>query len=104
MPFVMSHERVAEIRALAEPARFTVVGVAVEFVTTPSFVKSVLPPGFEPADEATGLVRIGHMQSELCGDFSACTTIINARFREWEGQYCLSMLISGDMPVTLGRE
>ena len=57
---------------------FTVLGVAVEFHTTESFVKSVLPPGFEPAEEATGLVRIGNMQSELCGDFSACTTIINA--------------------------
>lgn len=104
MPFVMPNERIAEIRALAEPARFTVVGVAVEFQTTPSFVKAVLPPGFEPADEPTGLVRIGNMQSELCGDFSACTTILNARFGKWQGQYCLSMLISGDMPVTVGRE
>ncbi len=72
------------------------VGVSTEFRTTPEFVRSVLPPGFEPIAEPTGLVRIGHMQSEMCGDFNVCTTVLNARFREYEGQYALSMLISGE--------
>ena len=104
MPFVMSDARVREIRSLIEPARFTVTGVSVEFRTTEAFVASVLPPGFEPDDEPSGLVRISQMQSALCGEFSACSTVLNARFQKWRGQYCLSMLISGDMPVTIGRD
>lgn len=104
MAFVMSNERVAELRSRLNPAHFTLEGVSVEFVTTDQFVASVLPPGFEPADEPIGIFRIQQMQSGMCGDFNACTTVLRARFREWEGQYCLSMLISGEMPVTVGRE
>lgn len=104
MAFVMSHERVAEVRGLLEPARFTVLGTSVRFHTTRKFVASVLPPGFEPAAEPTGLIRLGTMQSAVCGEFDLCTVVLQARFREWEGQYCLAMLISGDMPVTVGRD
>lgn len=104
MPFVMSDERIREVRSLMEPARFTLMGVATEFYTTEAFVRSVLPPEFEPADEPSGLARIAQLQSALCGDFNTCTVVLNARFREWEGQYCLAMLVSGDMPVALGRD
>lgn len=104
MPFVMPDEQVRQIRGLLEPARFTVTGVSTEFQTTEAFVQSVLPPGFEPDDEPNGLVRISQMQSALCGDFSACSTVLNAKFQQWRGQYCLSMLISGDMPISIGRD
>ena len=105
MAFVMSYG--AGRRAAVPPGSLavpTLEGVSVEFVTTDVFVASVLPPGFEPADQPVGMFRIQQMQSGMCGDFNACTTVLRARFREWEGQYCLSMLISGEMPVVVGRE
>lgn len=104
MAFVMPENRIEEIRARLDPARFTLEGVAVEFETTESFVRSVLPPVFEPAEQPLGLVRVHQMRSGMCGDFSACTTVLRARYGSVEGQYCLAMFISDDMPISVGRE
>ncbi|MBS1842786.1 MAG: acetoacetate decarboxylase family protein [Actinobacteria bacterium] len=104
MPFVTPKDRIDEIRGRLDPARFTLEGVAVEFETTESFVEAVLPPVFEPVDRPVGLVRVHQMRSGMCGDFSACTTVLRAKYGSVEGQYCLAMFISEDMPVSVGRE
>ena len=58
MGFVKTPEEVARIEKVASHPRF--VGsemLTIDFLTTPEFVASVLPPGLEPATEPLSLPR-----------------------------------------------
>ncbi|KAF4171738.1 hypothetical protein CNMCM8694_002092 [Aspergillus lentulus] len=72
------------------------------YVATPE--ESVLPPGLEPADNPTGSILVGTMESRLCGEFDCTLVTLDTKFKGITGKYCLLMLISGDTPVTWGRE
>lgn len=104
MGFLRTAEEVKEITAFFARQKFLYEGVKLEFTTTDEFIDSVLPPGFSRADSPTGLISIGRWQSAFAGEFDTASTFIKARFGDIVGYYNLSMLVSGEMPVTLGRE
>ena len=92
------------MRELLTPAYFTIEGMSIEFETTPEFVRSVLPPCFEPADQSTGLATTSRWQAGVCGEFESTAVMINALNEGVLGTYFLTLIVSGDMPVTIGRE
>ncbi|MCY1273687.1 Acetoacetate decarboxylase (ADC) [compost metagenome] len=104
MGFVKTAEEVKEIQKLLADGRFTTEGVTVEFETTPEFVRSVLAPCFEPAETPTAYANISRWQSAMCGEFECAIVFLRCRYKEHEGTTMLWILVSGDMPVTIGRE
>ncbi|KAH0333460.1 hypothetical protein KCU81_g9855, partial [Aureobasidium melanogenum] len=104
MSYVASPEEISVFSKWSSKPEFSQEGIAVEFRTTEEFVKSVLPPGFEPAAEPKGSILLSSMESKLCGEFDCTLVTIDAIFKGITGKYCLEMLISGDTPVTWGRE
>lgn len=102
--FVRTPEEIARIKEILGAGRFTTDGIEVEFETTPEFVREVLPPCLSPAEAPTGIINVSKWEGEMCGEFGGAIIWIRARHEAVEGLYCLLMLISGDMPVTLGRE
>lgn len=104
MGFVKTAEEVKEIQKLLADGKFTTEGVTVEFETTPEFVRSVLAPCFEPGDTPTAYVNISKWQSAMCGEFDCAIVFLKCRYKEHEGTTMLWIIVSGDMPVTIGRE
>jgi len=103
MGYVRTRSEIERIRRLLSPAFFTLEGVSVEFETTKEFVREVLPPCFEPA-QPRGLVTVGRWQAGVCGEFESAAVMIFARSGDKLGTYFLTLVVSGDMPVTIGRE
>lgn len=103
MPYVRSAEEIERIRALLSPALFTLEGVSIEFRTTEAFARAVLPPCLE-SDEGRGLATVSRWQAGVCGEFESAAVMLWARYGELTGTYFLTLIVSGDMPVTIGRE
>ncbi|WP_228461192.1 acetoacetate decarboxylase family protein [Gordonia spumicola] len=70
---------------------------------TPEFVRSVLPPDLEPVG-SSGIASVAQWQCGLSGEFESAAVMLNVRWREFVGSYYLTLFISGDMPVTIGRD
>ncbi|KAH8883547.1 hypothetical protein GQ53DRAFT_882304 [Thozetella sp. PMI_491] len=104
MPFVASKEQVEAFQAFSSQPGFSQEVISVDFVTTPEFVRSVLPPGLEPTSQPIGSVAISTWESKLCGEFECTMVSLQAVHDGVEGKYILTLLVSGDMPVTWGRE
>lgn len=88
---------------------FGIEYLSVEFRTTRDFVKSVLPPCFTPAAEPTGLVAFANYRRDDGPgrpkiEFEMTSIYLDGFYKDIPGQYSLLMLISGDMPVNVGRE
>ena len=43
-------------------------------------------------------------QSRVCGEFESAALMVYARYGDVVGTYFLTLVVSGDMPVTFGRE
>lgn len=104
MSYIATPEEVATWEEFSSKPQFSQEGIEVPFRTTVEYVKSVLPPGLEPADSPTGSILVGTMESRLCGEFDCTLVTLDTKFKGITGKYCLLMLISGDTPVTWGRE
>ncbi|WP_373562285.1 acetoacetate decarboxylase family protein [Pseudomonas prosekii] len=78
--------------------------VSIEFETTFEFLRSVLPPCFDLPETPTTIASISRWQSELCGEFDCGIISLKCRYKELEGTTMLVLIMSGDMPVTIGRE
>ena len=104
MPFVASPEQVAAFQAFSHRPGFSQEVISVDFTTTPEFITSVLPPGLQPTSTPTGTVAISTWQSKLCGEFECTMVSLQALHNGVEGKYILTLIVSGDMPVTWGRE
>ena len=102
--FVRTQEEIERIQRVLAAGRFTTDGIEVEFETTPEFVHEVLPPCLSPTDEPVGVINVSKWEGEMCGEFGCGIIWVKARYEGLEGLYCLLMIVSGDMPVTLGRE
>jgi acetoacetate decarboxylase len=105
MGFVRTSEEVARIQQTLRNPRF--VGaemLSVDFLTTPEFVHSVLPPGLEPADEPRVRAMIGRWRSNCVADFDGGAIYVAARHGELEGDYVLAMYMDRDQPMIFGRE
>ncbi len=103
MGYVRTPEEVARIQHLLSPSRYTLEGVSIEFETTVEFINEVLPPCFEPT-EPRGLATTTVWQSAVCGEFESAALMVYARYGDIVGTYFLTLVVSGDMPVVLGRE
>lgn len=103
MGYVRTAEEIRRIQDLVRRAVFTLEGVSVEFETTAEFARSVLPPCLD-FDAPRGVVTVSRWQAGVCGEFESTAVMLNARWGEYTGTYFLTLLVSGDMPVTIGRE
>ncbi len=82
---------------------FTSVGLDVWFTTTREFLAEVLPPCFDLPDEPLGHVQFSTGEGARMPYYSA-TVYVAAKFGDIEGWYDLTMVLSGDMNIILGRE
>lgn len=103
MGYVRTAEEIARIQSMTRRALFTIEGVSVEFQTTAEFARAVLPPCLEP-DGARGIATVSRWQAGVCGEFESTAVMLNAKWGEYVGTYFLTLIVSGDMPVTIGRE
>ncbi|KAK1842596.1 hypothetical protein CCHR01_14783 [Colletotrichum chrysophilum] len=104
MSYVATPEEVRAWEELSSKPSFSQELITVDFTTTPEFIKSVISPGFEPGDEPRGHLSLGTMESRLCGEFDCVMVSIDVKFRGRHGTHMLELIISGDTPVTWGRE
>ncbi|KAB2568957.1 hypothetical protein DBV05_g12369 [Lasiodiplodia theobromae] len=104
MSFVATAEEIRVFEEFSSKSSFSQEGITVDFTTTPEFIKSVLPPNFEPGDQPTGHILLATMESKLCGEFDCALVTIDVKFKGISGTYMLEIIVSGDTPVTWGRE
>lgn len=104
MVFVKTAEEVKEIEDLLAKGQFTTESVTIEFRTTKEFVRSVLAPCFEPADEPIAFANVSRWQSAFCGEFDCGIVSVRCRYKGQEGSAMLLLVTSGDTPNAIGRE
>jgi acetoacetate decarboxylase len=105
MGWVKTPEEVARIqRVLAQPRFTDAERLQVDFLTTPEFVRSVLPPGLEAAAEPIASASIGVFRSNCVGDFSGGSVALLARHGAVEAGYVLCMYMTTDHAIVFGRE
>ncbi|KAH6715340.1 hypothetical protein BKA61DRAFT_722307 [Leptodontidium sp. MPI-SDFR-AT-0119] len=104
MSFVATPEQIRTFQEYSATPSFPPEAIVVDFVTTPEFIASVLPPGFEAQEQPTGHIMLSGMESKLCGEFDCAIVTIDVKYRGRPGTYMLEIIISGDSPVTWGRE
>ncbi|MBS1843228.1 MAG: acetoacetate decarboxylase family protein [Actinobacteria bacterium] len=102
--FVRTPEQVERIKQILAAGRFTTDAIEVEFETDFGFLDQLLPPCFERPEQPTGFVNVSKWEGEMCGEFDCGMIWVKVRHGDREGFYCALMIVSGDMPVTLGRE
>ncbi len=104
MSFVKTPQEIKEIEAMLSKGRFTTESVSIEFETTFQFLRSVLPPCFELPDKPIAIANVSRWQSSLCGEFNCGVIYLTCKYKEYTGTTMLTLYVSGDMPVTIGRE
>ena len=105
MGFVKTPEEVARIEKVASHPRF--VGsemLTIDFLTTPEFVASVLPPGLEPATEPLVTAMVGRWRSNCVGDYAGGAIYLMARHKTIEAPYVLAMYMDADHAIMFGRD
>ena len=102
--FVKTKEEIAEIQRIYHDGKCTIECISVEFETTTEFLKEILPPCFEMPDKPTGYISVSRWQSELCGEYDCGIIAFSCKYNGLEGTTMLSLIVSGDLPVTIGRE
>jgi acetoacetate decarboxylase len=104
--FVRTPEEVERIRErLAENRFYDARRLSIRYLTRPSIVDRVLPPGLEPADEPlvqVDVVEVG--RSNCVGSFAGGGLYVKARHDDRVGNYCLAMPMSTEAAITWGRE
>ena len=103
-PFVKTAKEVEEIESLLAKGDFTVEAVTVEFETTMEFLREVLPPCFDLPQKPTASASVSRWQSNLCGEFNCGIVFLNCSYKGIGGTTMLTLFVSGDSPVTIGRE
>ncbi len=104
MGFVKTADEVTALEEFYRNPRWLLDGIQVQFETTEEFVRSVLPPCLEPTPAPGGVVSMGRWQSACCGEFETACVFVNAVHEGDVGVYTLTMIVTGDTPVTWGRE
>lgn len=75
------------------------------FETDPKVVKKVLPPPLQPAPEPTGMAYITEFHRTNFGvTYNEAALFLSAQFEGVVGRYCLSMPVTNDIALILGRE
>ncbi|MDE1166166.1 MAG: acetoacetate decarboxylase family protein [Pseudomonas sp.] len=104
MGFVKTPEELQDIQRILAEGRCTIEAVSIEFETTFEFLRAVLPPCFDLPEQPIAIASVSRWQSELCGEFDCGIISLKCRYQELEGTTMLVLIVSGDMPVTIGRE
>ena len=105
MGFVKTPEEIARIEKVTSRPRF--VGsemLTIDFLTTPEFVASVLPPGLEPATEPLVTAMVGRWRSNCVGDYAGGAIYLMARHKTIEAPYVLAMYMDADHAIMFGRD
>lgn len=102
--FVKTKEEIQEIQEIYSKGRCTIECLSIEFKTTTAFLQEILPPCFEMPDEPIGYISVSRWQSELCGEYDCGIIAFNCKYQGMEGTTMLSLIVSGDLPVVIGRE
>lgn len=106
MKIVRSEEEVRRmLKTLANASFLDCKVLMASFRTTPEFVREVLPPPLEPADDPVGSITISSVgKSNSVGSFNGGSIFLRARYKSIEGNYCLGMSFNTDTAVLFGRE
>jgi acetoacetate decarboxylase len=105
MGFVKTPEEIARIEhALSHPRFVNGEMLAVDFLSDPDVVASVLPPPLQAAEEPLLSAMVGRWQSNCVGDFYGGAIYVAARHDGIEGRYVLAMWMDGDVPTIYGRD
>lgn len=104
MGFVKTAAEVAEMEELFSKGQFTTESITVEFETTNEFLREVLPPCFDLPEKPICYANVSQWQSALCGEFDCGIIYLGCSYKGVEGTTMLTLFVSGDMPVTIGRE
>ncbi|MDX8237964.1 acetoacetate decarboxylase family protein [Acinetobacter pittii] len=102
--FVKTKEEIQQIQEVYNKGRCTIECLTIEFKTTSEFLKEILPPCFDMPDDPIGYVSVSRWQSELCGEYDCGIIAFNCKYKGQEGTTMLSLIVSGDLPVVIGRE
>lgn len=102
--YVKTPEEVEQIKSMFVVRRYDIERLAIDFETTAEYVRAVLPPCFEPAAVPTGSVRFSRALSASGSEWSAAVVDVRCSYDGVDGSYCILMHLTGDMPVTIGRE
>lgn len=105
MGFVRTHEEVARFEQVMTNVEF--VGgemLSASVLVDPDWVRAVLPPPLEPADEPRVTVVVGRWRSNCVGDFAGGAVYVAACHGEVVADYVLTMFMDGDVPLLFGRD
>jgi hypothetical protein len=103
MGYFKTAEDVQAFQTGLQGMQYDVEATEVAFTTTRDFLGEVLPPCFEVPDDPQCVVEF--VSADGRGrKFYAVTIYVSAKFGDILGWYDLTMLLTGDMTVTLGRE
>ncbi len=110
MGYVWSPEQIEAYEGYYREVVYHFSGLSVGFTTTPEFVREVLPPCLEPPAEPRGVVALSFGREEWNGvptvaeEENVGGVWLWAKRDGVEGLYSLTVVVSGDMNVTTGRE
>ena len=105
MGFVKTFKEIERIRSVLKQPRFVAAEMLmVEFLTRPEIVKSVLPPGFEPAAEPSVTAMVVRWRSNCVGDYCGGAIYVLARYKGIEAPYVLAMYMDTDHAIMFGRD
>jgi acetoacetate decarboxylase len=105
MGLVRSREEIERIqRALSRPRFVNSEMLSVDFLTSPSVMEHLLPPGLEATETPRVTAMVGRWQSNCVGDFDGGAIYLEARHGELVGDYVLAMYMDRDQPIIYGRE
>lgn len=104
MSFVKTAQEVSEIEDLLTKGEFTAESLTVGFETTHEFIREVLPPCFGLSESSTAYANISRWQSNICGEFNCGIIQLPCTYKGIAGLTMLTLFVSGDSPVTIGRE
>ena len=106
MKFKRTPEEVKSIlKVIADPEFLDAEMLVATFKTTPEFVKSVLPPPLEPTGQPLGSLFLATWgRSNSVGAFRGAALYVQARYKDYVGDYCLTMPMNTDTAIIFGRE
>lgn len=103
MAYVKTSDEVADAQLLVSELTYLSDGLTVQFRTEMDFIREVLPPCFDLPEEPLAFASVMRSLTQVTG-YRGASLNVRARYRDLEGWYHLTLLYTGDMPVTLGRE
>ncbi len=75
------------------------------FLTDPNIIKRVLPPPLEPGPLPTGTVYVAEFgKSNFSRPYNEAAVFLTAQYEGEVGNYCISMPVTLDAPLWMGRE